>query len=65
MVVPGIDTIDVSALATDFVGHSYYGDNTSVISDLFLVLSQGLAPAGRPRLRAAGTAPNTFWRFVP
>jgi len=65
VIVPGIDTVDVSAVDTDLIGHFYYGDNTSVISDMFLLLSQGLPPAKRPRLRAAGIAPNKFWRFVP
>jgi esterase/lipase superfamily enzyme len=64
VVVPGIDTVDVSSLATDFLGHSYYGGNDSVLSDLFLLITQGLPPPQRPRLRAAGTAPNQFWRFT-
>ena len=65
VVVAGIDTVDVTAVDTDLVGHFYYGDNTSVISDMFLVMTQGLPPAQRPRLRPAGRAPQAFWRFVP
>jgi esterase/lipase superfamily enzyme len=65
VVVPGIDTVDVSSVDTNLVGHFYYGDNTSVVSDMFLVLTQGLPPAERPRLRPAGEAPDQFWRFVP
>lgn len=64
IVVPGIDTIDVSALKTDFLGHSPQG-NGSVISDIFLLLTQGLAPGGRPGLRRAGGPASLFWRFVP
>lgn len=64
VVVPGIDTIDVSMLKTDFLGHSPQGEG-SVISDIFLLLTQGLAPGSRPGLRSAGTAPSLFWRFVP
>jgi esterase/lipase superfamily enzyme len=64
VVVPGIDTIDVSVLKTDFLGHSPQG-NGSVISDIFLLLTQGLGPGSRPGLRRAGTAPALFWRFVP
>ena len=64
VVVPGIDSIDVSVLKTDFLGHSPQG-NGSVISDIFLLLTQGLAPGSRPGLRRAGTAPSLFWRFVP
>ena len=65
VVVSGIDTVDVSAVDTTFVGHSDYGDNTSVISDLFLLLSQDLPPPKRPRLRPAGNPSSRYWRFVP
>lgn len=64
LVVPGIDTIDVSDVDTDLVGHFYYGANTSVISDMFLILSQGAAPSERPRLRRQGTPPKQFWKFM-
>ena len=30
-----------------------------------LLLTQGLPPEKRPRLRLNGAAPNQFWRFVP
>lgn len=65
VIVPGIDTVDVSAVNTDLVGHAYYGDNTSVISDIFLVVTQGLPPPKRPRLRPTGAPPRQYWRFVP
>ena len=41
LVVPGIDTVDVTAVDSNLVGHFYYGDNRSVISDLFLLFTQG------------------------
>lgn len=64
VVVPDIDTVDVSALDTNLIGHSYYGDNASVISDMTLVLSHGLPPAERPRIRVTGVPPKRFWRFL-
>ena len=65
VVAPGIDTVDVSQIDSDLVGHFYYGDNDSVISDIFLLLTQGLPPSQRPRLRPVGEIPNQFWRFAP
>ena len=65
VVVPGIDTVDVSAIDTNLIGHSYYGDNRSVISDMVLVLTQGLPPMLRPRIKAAGRPPSAFWRITP
>ncbi|MEK6320120.1 MAG: alpha/beta fold hydrolase [Acidobacteriota bacterium] len=47
VVLPGIDTIDVSALDTGLAGHSYYGDNKSVISDLIRLIRFGKPPAER------------------
>ena len=43
LVVKGIDTIDVSTVDSSLLGHSYFGDNTSVISDI-----QPFAHAGLP-----------------
>jgi esterase/lipase superfamily enzyme len=64
VVVPGIDTIDASALETDFLGHSFFGSNDSVISDLFYVL-RGHAPKGRSRLRPRESPAGRYWAFVP
>jgi esterase/lipase superfamily enzyme len=36
----GVDTIDVSRVDTSLVGHSYYGSNNSIITDIKMVLSQ-------------------------
>jgi esterase/lipase superfamily enzyme len=63
LVVPGIDTVDVTAVDSNLIGHFYYGDNRSVISDLFLLLNQGLGPSSRPTLRAVGSPPRS-WRFA-
>jgi esterase/lipase superfamily enzyme len=65
LVVANIDSVDVSAVDTDLIGHFYYGDNSSVISDVFLLLTQGLPPSKRPRLRPVGPPIGRFWRFVP
>lgn len=59
-----IETIDVSALDTNFLGHSYYGDNTSVISDLYYLLGKGSMAAERFRLQKQTTADGSYWRFV-
>ena len=45
--IPGIDTIDASLVDTSLVGHSYYGDNRSVISDMYLLVNLKLPPDRR------------------
>lgn len=64
VVVPGIDTVDVSAVDSGFIGHFYYGDNRSVISDIFLLITQGLPPMSRPLLQRQGAPPAYYWRFA-
>jgi esterase/lipase superfamily enzyme len=65
VVTPGIDTIDVSAIDTSFLGHSYYGDNDSIISDLFRLVHEALPPERRERLQPAYYAGLPYWVFLP
>jgi esterase/lipase superfamily enzyme len=65
VVVPGLDSIDVSNVDTSFLGHSYVGDNTSVIADIARLLRTGFAPGRRCGLNAVpptGTA--NYWMFI-
>lgn len=62
-VVPGIDTVDVSAVDTRLgIHHSYYGDNDSVVSDLFYVL-RGKSPDERARLKKEFKGTLPYWVF--
>ena len=63
LVITGIDTIDVSAVDTDLIGHSYYGDNRSVLSDMFNLL-RGQSPP-RFGLKEAAMGTLKYWRFAP
>lgn len=54
-------TIDASLIKTDFLGHSYYRDNMTVISDIYELL-EGKTPDRRQFLRKS--ADGTYWRFV-
>jgi esterase/lipase superfamily enzyme len=65
MIVPGVDTIDVSAVDTSLVGHSYFADNRSIISDLYQLLGNGTAPGARFGMRAMKSQGLTYWRFAP
>ena len=58
-----IDTIDVSNLDTGLDGHTYYGDNESVVSDLYLLLRDGEAPEDRPRLQRRPKDDLFYWVF--
>ena len=64
VIVPGLDSIDVSAVDTSLLGHSYYGDNTSVISDIARLLRTGFPPERRCGLQATTTPTTRYWSFV-
>lgn len=59
-----LDSIDVSAVDTSLLGHSYYGDNTSVISDIRRVLQTGNPPERRCGIQAVTDAVMRYWTFV-
>jgi len=66
-VIPGMDTIDATAVDTSFIGHSYIGDQRSVISDLYYLLQSGESLEQFPRagMERVGTPPDEYWKFRP
>ncbi|HVR98436.1 MAG TPA: alpha/beta hydrolase [Thermoanaerobaculia bacterium] len=65
LVLRGIDTVEVSTVDTSFLGHSYYGDNRSVLSDLFGLVRDGKAPDTRFGLRPRSKRGLRYWVFQP
>lgn len=63
IILPGLDTIDVTAVSTDTLGHSYYGDNRAVISDLLQVFEHEKPP--RSGLSRAGVGSLGYWLLRP
>jgi esterase/lipase superfamily enzyme len=47
LVVRGMDTIDASAIDSDFLGHSYFSDNWPLLSDIHSILFKDELPSGR------------------
>jgi esterase/lipase superfamily enzyme len=66
VVIPGIDTVDASAVDTSILGllHSYFADNQTILSDLFYLI-RGNLPTNRVRLQMRQTASGNYWAFVP
>jgi esterase/lipase superfamily enzyme len=66
VIADGFDTIDASAVDTDLIGHFYYGDNRSVLSDIFYLFREGKPPGERFGMRRV-VAPDgrTYWAFAP
>jgi esterase/lipase superfamily enzyme len=64
VIVAGIDTIDVSAGESSLLGHSYYGDSTSVLHDIEFLLRDQPA-ADRQFLEPFPRLEPTHWLFQP
>lgn len=61
VVFRGIETVDASNTDTGLVGHSYYGDRRSVLSDIFYVVRDDKRAAQRFGLRAVTLKDQTYW----
>ena len=61
--LPGIDTIDMSGIEADLLGHSYFAVNSGAIYDLFRLLWRSDPPPRRCGLGDSGGAGPTVWRF--
>lgn len=64
-VVPKIDTVDASAVDTGLIGHAYFGDRRSILSDMFDVMQSGSPPGKRFGMHAANLQQMTYWVFNP
>ena len=69
LVLPGIDTIDVTAASTDVfaINHSGYAANNRLLADIGELLKTGLRP---PEMRAlkpgkVTTQGGDYWRYLP
>jgi esterase/lipase superfamily enzyme len=65
LVLPHIDSIDASRVDTDLVGHSYYADNRSILSDMFYLLRDNRDPDGRFGMHRHVRAGQVYWEFAP
>ncbi|MCA9013818.1 MAG: alpha/beta hydrolase [Planctomycetaceae bacterium] len=63
LILEGIETIDVSAVDTSFMSHSYYGSNRAVLSDLFALLKQDSSAVDRKWLLPKSHAGKNYWAF--
>ena len=63
LIVPGVETIDCSRIEDSLAGHSYYGDNRDVTTDLFMLLKEDLPPSKRFFLKEQDFRGSTYWQF--
>lgn len=59
--IDGVELIDASPIKTDFIAHSYYGDSSSIIVDIYETL-QGKRPSHRFNLTTIKVSEGSYWR---
>jgi len=60
----GLDSIDMSSIQADLMGHSYFADNTGAMYDLFRLLWRGDPPPRRCGMVGRGGAQaSQSWKF--
>jgi esterase/lipase superfamily enzyme len=67
LIVPGVDTIDVTAVSTDSLGlnHSGYAESNALLNDIALLLQTGERPPDKriPILEKVNTPAGDYWRY--
>ncbi len=61
VVVPHIETIDVSGIDLSLLGHSYYGNSESILHDLYEVVRNRLPASQRTGLVSRSLKNITYW----
>ncbi len=64
VVIPGVETIDVSGIDLSLLGHSYYGDNKSMLQDLYEVVRSRLSARERPSLITRQLGDAVYWQLA-
>jgi esterase/lipase superfamily enzyme len=62
ILVDGVETIDATELDTGLIGHSYIGDHTSILSDVYNLL-RGVSPDARFGLDRLERGDHPYWTF--
>ncbi len=64
VIVPGIEIVDCSRVDLSFMGHSYFGENRDVLSDLFMLVKEQRPADKRPHLERRETETGAeYWAF--
>lgn len=67
VIISDIDTIDASNTNTSLfgLGHSYYADKRSILSDIYELLMDGTSPNQRFELLEKSSPLGTYWYYRP
>ncbi|MDP2619764.1 MAG: alpha/beta fold hydrolase [Hyphomicrobiales bacterium] len=63
LIADEIDSIDMSALGEDMLGHSYFANDTSALTDILWLFWKDAAPEGRCGLQPLAAPRGRYWVF--
>lgn len=63
VIVAGMETIDSTNVETGLLGHSYYADEESLISDMFYIFKNALRANDRAGLNKRNNQYGDYWEF--
>jgi esterase/lipase superfamily enzyme len=63
LIAKEIDSIDMSALGDDMMGHSYFANNASALTDILWLFWKDSAPGGRCGMKQQAAARGQYWVF--
>lgn len=67
LIVPGVDTIDVTTVSTDSLGlnHSGYAENATLLNDIRILIQTGERPPDKriPIVQRIDSPGGLFWRY--
>ena len=62
-IAEGVDTVDASNIKTDFVGHSYFAESASIVTDIVNLFRSGKRAKERPGLTPVESGAGQYWAF--
>ena len=63
IIAEGIESVDSTNVESGFLGHSYYADERSIISDMFYIINQRLRARDRSGLTERRNDEGIYWLF--
>ena len=63
VITAGVETIDATGVDTSFMGHSYYAEARSVLSDIFYLIRNSQRANDRFGLKGVDTKGGRYWVF--
>lgn len=65
LVLEGLDTVDASAIDTDFLGHSYFSSDYALLSDIHTMLFNDEPATRRIGLNPRQSSSGGYYEFLP